>query len=51
MKIAVQLYDPDGCGCGCFYNDVDTIEDLLQFLDNISDNGYYSYEIGEVKNE
>ena len=49
MRIYVQLYDDSGSGCGMFYNDVDTLEDLLDFLDEISDHGYYSYEIGEVK--
>lgn len=49
MKISIQLYDDNGCGCGMFYNDLDTIEELLKFLDYISDNGYYSYEIVEVK--
>lgn len=46
MKICCQLYDPDGCACGAFYNDCTTIEELVQFLDDISDNGYYTYEIG-----
>lgn len=46
MKICCQLYDPDGCACGAFYNDCTTIEELVKFLDDISDNGYYSYEIG-----
>ena len=49
MRIYVQLYDDNGSGCGMFYNDVDTLEALLDFLDEISDHGYYSYEIGEVK--
>lgn len=49
MKIAVQLYDDNGCGCGMFYNDIETIEELLKFLDYISDNGLYAYEIREVK--
>lgn len=51
MKIVIQLYDPDGCGCGSYTNDFDTLEGLLKYLDDISDNGYYSYEIGEVKND
>lgn len=49
MRIAVQLYDDNGCGCGMFYNDIETIEELLKFLDYISDNGLYSYEIREAK--
>lgn len=49
MKIFVQLYDEYGHGCGMYYNDCDTISELLSFLDTISDNGYYTYEIGEVK--
>lgn len=49
MKIAVQLYDENGRGCGMFYNDCETIAELLNFLDYISDNGLFSYEISEVK--
>ena len=46
MKICAQLYDPDGCACGAFYKECATIPELIQFLDDISSNGYYSYEIG-----
>ena len=49
MKLAIQLYDDNGSGCGMFFNDIETIEELLKFLDYISNNGLYSYEIGEVK--
>lgn len=46
LKIVAQLYDPDGCACGEFYQECATIEELIAFLDDISYNGYYSYEIG-----
>ena len=49
MKLAIQLYDDNGCGCGMFFNDIETIAELLKFLDYISNNGLYSYNIGEVK--
>lgn len=46
MKIIVQLYDPDGCGCGSFTENINSLVDLIEYLDYISDNGYYSFEIG-----
>ena len=46
MRIICQLYDPDGHGCGAFIEDCETIEELVRFLDEVSDNGYYTYEIG-----
>ena len=46
MIICCQLYDDDGHGCGAFYEEITTIPELIKWLDEISDNGYYTYEIG-----
>lgn len=45
MKIVIQLYDDCGCGCGAFYRDVETIDELLEALAEVSYNGTYIYEI------
>lgn len=49
MKIAVQLYDDCGCACGCFYKDINTLQELLEYLDEVSPNREFIYEIRKVK--
>lgn len=49
MRIFIQLYDDKAHGCGLFYQDVETISELLQVLDEISFHGEYIYEIGKVE--
>lgn len=49
MKIVIQLYDEYGHNCGAFYRDVETIDELLEALDEVSFNGEYIYEIGKVE--
>lgn len=49
MKIVIQLYDDNAHGCGAFYRDVETIDELLQALDEVSFHGEYIYEIGKVE--
>lgn len=51
MKIVIQLYDDNACGCGAFYRNVETIEELLQALDDLSPNREYIYEIRKAEED
>lgn len=45
MKLNIWLYDDNGSSCASFYSNIDTIESLLVYLNNISENGHYTYTI------
>ena len=50
MKLNVWLYNDDGsCAMSC-YICAYTIEDLLKQLDELSENGYYTYQICDGDN-
>lgn len=51
MKIVIQLYDDNAHGCGAFYRDVETIDELLKALDDLSPNREYIYEIRKVEDD
>lgn len=45
LKINVWLYDPNGTCCRSVYIMVDSIEQLLNELERLSENEYYTYII------
>lgn len=50
MKLNVWLYNDDGsCAMSC-YICAYTIDDLLKQLDELSENGYYTYQICDGDN-
>lgn len=48
MKIVIQLYDACGCACGAFSYDVETIDELLEAIDEVAYVGDM-YEIKKVE--
>lgn len=49
-KIVVWLYDPNGTVCQSIYIMVDSIEQLLNELERLSENEYYTYTIADGSN-
>lgn len=49
-SINVWLYDPNGTLCSSVYIWVDSIDQLLNELNRLSEGGYYIYEICDGSN-
>lgn len=49
-NICVWLYDPNGTCCHSYYIMVDSIEHLLNELERLSENEYYTYIIHDGSN-